>query len=213
MIKTVIFDFDGVLVESVNIKTEAFAKLFESEGAEAVKAIVSYHLAHGGVSRFEKFRYMYREVLKRPLSDVEFNSLCNQFEELVLDGVISAPEVEGASKCLEELYGKVKLSIVSGTPQDEIRLITKVRGIEHYFDGIYGAPETKTELVEKVLSKAGAKPEETVFIGDAMTDYNAAVETGIGFIARRTPEAGKLWEDMKAKVIDNMTDCARALGF
>jgi phosphoglycolate phosphatase-like HAD superfamily hydrolase len=213
MIKVVIFDFDGVLAESVNIKTEAFAKLFEPEGSEAVRAIVAYHLTHGGLSRFEKFRYMYREVLKRPLSDAEFDDLCKQFEDLVLDGVISAPEVEGATKCLRELYGKVKLFIVSGTPQEEMRHIAKVRGIARYFEGIFGAPESKSALVGKVLAKAGSEPKETVLIGDAMTDYDAAEETGVGFIARRTAENGELWEKLKAETIDNMGDCARALGF
>jgi HAD superfamily hydrolase (TIGR01549 family) len=212
MIKAVIFDFDGVLAESVNIKTEAFAKLFEPEGPEAVKAIVSYHLAHGGVSRFEKIEYMYREVLKRSLSNQELDSLCKKFEDMVVDGVVSAPEVEGATKCLQELHGKVKLFIVSGTPQDEMRRIAKARGIANYFEGIYGAPDTKSALVRRVLDKAGTVPGETVFVGDAMTDYDAAMETGVRFVARSTPDSWQLWNELRAETVDNMVDCTRILG-
>ena len=59
MLKAILFDFDGVLVESVDIKTKAFAKLFENEGPEIVNKVVEYHLANGGVSRFKKFDYIY----------------------------------------------------------------------------------------------------------------------------------------------------------
>lgn len=211
MIKAVIFDFDGVLAESVNIKTEAFRKLFEAEGPDVVKAVTAYHLEHGGLSRFEKFRHIYREILKRPLGDEEFDQLCRRFEDLVLEGVIAAPEVEGAKECLERLRDRARLFIVSGTPQDEIRLIVRVRGLEHYFKGIYGSPETKTELVNKILETDNLLPDEVVFIGDAMTDYRAAMDTGTGFIARKTPETEKLWEELNVRAINGLADCTEEL--
>ncbi len=212
-LRAVIFDFDGVLAESVGIKTEAFRRLFEKEGTEAVNKIVAYHLEHGGVSRFEKFRHIYGEILKRPLSDEEFDRLCREFEGLVLEGVIRAPEVNGSAECLRKLKGKAKLFIVSGTPEEEIRHIAEARGTAHYFDAIYGSPRTKTELVREILSKKGLSPNEVVFVGDAMTDYNAAMETGVGFIARITPETEGLWKGLNIKAIRDMADCAALFGF
>ena len=44
MIRSIVFDFDGVLVDSVNIKTEAFARLFDHEGPEVLEKVVAYHL-------------------------------------------------------------------------------------------------------------------------------------------------------------------------
>jgi len=213
MVRAVVFDFDGVLAESVNIKTQAFRKLFQKEGAEAVNKIVAYHLEHGGVSRFEKFRHIYKEILKRPLSDEAFERLCKGFEELVLEGVIKAPEVNGSVECLKKLYGKVKLFIVSGTPEEEIRHIAGARGTARYFDGIYGSPQTKTELVKKILNAYHFKADEVVFVGDAMTDYNAAMETGVGFIARITPETEDLWKGLNVMTIRDMADCASLFGF
>jgi HAD superfamily hydrolase (TIGR01549 family) len=212
VIKAVIFDFDGVLAESVNIKTEAFRSLFEPEGPDIAKEVVAYHLENAGVSRFEKFRYIYKEILKRPLGDEEFESLCRRFEKLVLDAVIAAPEVGGATECLRGLYGKARLFIVSGTPQEEIRLIAKVREMEHYFEGIYGSPQTKTELVNIILRERGLIPDEVVFVGDAMTDYRAAMETGTGFIARMTPETGEHWRGLGVKAISDMAGCIKELG-
>ena len=82
MIKAVIFDFDGVIVESVDIKTEAFARLFENEGDEVVRQVVAHHLKNCGVSRFEKFRHIYQKMLNRELSDRKFKELCDEVDRL-----------------------------------------------------------------------------------------------------------------------------------
>jgi len=74
MIKAIIFDFDGVLVESVDIKTKAFAGLFEHEGDSIVRRVVAYHIKNAGVSRFEKFRHIYKEMLDRELTEETKNS-------------------------------------------------------------------------------------------------------------------------------------------
>ena len=52
MIKIIFFDFDGVIVESVDIKTKAFAMLFEHEGRDIANRVIDYHLKNSGVSRF-----------------------------------------------------------------------------------------------------------------------------------------------------------------
>ena len=60
MIKGIIFDFDGVIVESVNIKTIAFKKIYKKYGNEIVNKVVDHHLSNGGMSRFEKFNYYHK---------------------------------------------------------------------------------------------------------------------------------------------------------
>ena len=57
MIKNIIFDYDGTIADSVNIKTEAFAELYRNYGKDIESKVVKYHLNNGGVSRFEKFKY------------------------------------------------------------------------------------------------------------------------------------------------------------
>ena len=81
MIKAVIFDFDGVLAESLEIKTVAFGKLFEDKGEAVRDKVIKYHLDNSGVSRFEKIRYIYREILKEPLDKETFDLLCGRFSD------------------------------------------------------------------------------------------------------------------------------------
>ena len=115
-IQAIIFDFDGVILESMDIKGWAFGKLFE-QPPEHVEAIVVFHHDHGGMSRFEKFRYIYREILKQPLDEKEFRRLCDEFSRLVYERVLACPYVPGAREFLEKHYQTVPLFVVSGTPR------------------------------------------------------------------------------------------------
>lgn len=184
MIKAVIFDFDGVIVESIDIKTAAFAKLFEREGRKAVKKVVEYHLANAGVSRYEKFRHIYREILKRDLSKNEFKKLCDRFASLVVESVVRAPYVKGAYQFLKKHAAKYKFFVTSATPQEEIEEIIKKRSIADFFSAVYGAPTMKSDAVKYILKKKGLRPSSIVYIGDALSDYKVAQDNHINFIAR-----------------------------
>jgi len=184
MLKAIIFDFDGVLVESVDIKTEAFAKLFENEGPEIVNKVVEYHLAHGGVSRFKKFDYIYNELLKRQITDDIRMELGNKFAKLVIQNVLYAPWISGVQEFLENFYKKLDLYIVSGTPENELKYIVENRSASKYFKGIHGSPTTKGVLIKHILSTHSYKNEHVVFIGDAITDLNGALEANVFFIGK-----------------------------
>jgi len=184
MIKAIIFDFDGVLVESVDVKTKAFAKLFENYGPEVVQQVVEHHLINGGMSRFEKIKHYYSKFLCEPLSQGGLDMLCDRFSEMVVEQVVNAPWVKGAQSFLESNNKKFLMFIISGTPQKELRDIAQKRNMESYFKDILGSPDNKITLTSKVLDKYNFHRKDVVFIGDAMTDYNAAMETGINFVGR-----------------------------
>ena len=184
MIKAVIFDFDGVLVESAGLKTESFARLFEAEGPDIVKKIVDYHRQNQGVSRFDKFRYIYDKILKRELSSPKFDNLCARFSQLVKDEVIAAPYVSGAKEFLQDYSSRYSCFISSATPEPEIVDIINSRKMECYFKGIYGAPKPKEDIVSEILHKYNLKGSEVVYIGDALSDYKAAIANNTNFIAR-----------------------------
>ena len=63
-IKAVIFDFDGVICDSVNIKTEAFVELYSNYHKSISDSVKNYHLKYGGISRFEKIKYIETVLLK-----------------------------------------------------------------------------------------------------------------------------------------------------
>ncbi len=185
----VVFDFDGVLVESVDVKTQAFSALYQPFGSGVVEKVVSWHLAHGGVSRFEKFRHFHREFLNRELDAQEEADLCGRFSSLVEDAVIGSPWVPGAKEFLIDHWRKLPLYVASGTPEDELLRIVERRGMACYFRGVFGAPTKKTDILRRILSANHYPPERLLMVGDAMTDYDAAMEAGAGFLGRVPPNA------------------------
>ena len=83
--KAIIFDFDGVILDSVNVKTKAFELLYEEYGPEIQKKVVKYHLDNGGISRFEKFKFYHKNFLNKEISENELLLLGSKFSSLVFE--------------------------------------------------------------------------------------------------------------------------------
>ena len=182
-LKVVVFDFDGVILESLQVKTDAFRSLFEHE-PEHVERIVQLHVENPGVSRYDKFRTIYRDYLRRPLDDAEMARLDERFSALVFERVVACDFVAGALSFLERVSERHDLYVASATPEQELARIVEARGLASFFAGVGGSPRTKEEIVREVLDEGGLDPSEAVFIGDAMTDLLAARATGVPFVGR-----------------------------
>ena len=185
MIKCIIFDFDGVILESVDVKTKAFKALF-SKYPQKVDEIIKFHLDNGGMSRFDKFRYIYKNILKKELNAEEFNKLCRKFSKLVLEKVISSSFVKGIKDFLDIYKSQYAMFIISATPDKEIKFIVRRKSINKYFSGVFGSPMTKVDSIKEILRQRRYKPQEVVFIGDSHNDLKAAKHTKVFFIARKT---------------------------
>jgi len=199
-IKAIIFDFDGVIAESMDIKTQAFVHLFKEYPEEVVKKIVKFHLDNGGLSRYKKFRIIYRDLLNKQLTKQEEERLAREFSKFCYDKMINCSFVKGVEDFLERNHKKYMLFIASGTPQDEIDSIIRDRGLNKYLKEIWGSPKTKGEISKMILDKYNLKKEEVVFVGDAPTDYMGAKEVGIKFIARIPPDKHNPFESADFKI-------------
>jgi phosphoglycolate phosphatase-like HAD superfamily hydrolase len=209
VIKSIIFDFDGVLVESAEIKTEAFRKLF-STWPDNVDEIVAYHLKNAGLSRYVKFRYIFEKILQKDYSEELIHGLGETFSQLVLEAVKKAPFVPGAVDFLVTNTNRYLLFIASGTPQRELSEIVSVRGIARYFKGIFGTPSSKSEIIRTVINEYKLQKDDILFIGDGDSDRMAAAEMGIHFILRRTRENGEL-VSLVSHPIDDLTQLERMI--
>ena len=182
-IKTIFFDFDGVIADSVDIKTKAFAKLFKRYGDKIVKKVVEYHLSHGGVSRYDKFRYYYQNFLGKKITDDEINILDKKFSEIVYNEVLKVPFIEGVLDFLDicDREGK-NMFVISATPKKEIERIVKARGIDRYFRDVVGSPPTKDENLTYLIKQYDIDPLKAVYFGDSPNDLEVAQKHLISFI-------------------------------
>lgn len=209
-IKYIFFDFDGVLAESVDVKTEAFRQMYLKHGDSFSQRVVEHHKNNGGVSRFEKFKIYNGQWLNEHIDEKKIQSLAETFSNLVVEGVVNADEVPGAKEFLES-SNKITKFIITGTPTTEIKPILKKRGMLNFFKGVYGSPEKKDFWVKKILTDLQINQDECVFIGDALADYNAALNNDITFILRETSEGKELFKDFKGYRIKDITELSQVL--
>jgi len=177
-------DFDGVLVESVEIKSQAFRAIYADQLPGVLTQIMDYHSAHDGISRVVKLRHCHEHFLGVTLDPIALNALTQRYARLVEDAVVDAPWVPGAKELLQTHHQSCKLFVVSGTPEDEIKRIAKRRGMMDWLTSVHGSPTAKADIVRALLAEHQLNPTNCMFIGDAMADWTAAFETGVAFIGR-----------------------------
>lgn len=181
-LNAIIFDFDGVLVDSVNVKSRAFARLYRQYGDDVAAAVMRHHESNGGVSRYDKIRHYHKEFLGSVLSDKEVDVWANRFAQFVFSDVCKASMIDGAKEFLDSWHKKLPFFVASATPENELLKIVAHRKMGHYFEGIYGGPKSKDELVKNIITMFNLEPAKTLMIGDALTDYEAAMGSKIAFL-------------------------------
>ena len=203
MLKGIIFDFDGVIAESVQVKTDAFASLYNQYGNDIVKKVIEHHEANGGISRFEKIKLYHESYLNKAISNEKIEKLANQFSKLVVKKVIYSPYVPGVFKYIQKCYKKYNLFISTGTPTEEMKQILKGREIDQYFIDVFGSPEKKTAHLKHILSKYDLNPDELIFYGDSNSDLNASKNVRIPFILIKNKFNQSLSKTYSGKIINN----------
>jgi len=206
LIKGIIFDFDGVIVQSLNVKTDAFAQIYKDYGSSVVNKVITHHKANGGMSRFDKFKFYHKTFLNLNINDEEIVLLSKQFSDLVVEQVINAAYVPGVLDYIKKCFKKWDLFISTGTPKDEIKEILIKKGIDKYFIEVFGSPENKESHIDIILSKYFFKSEELIFYGDSNSDLDAAEYANIPFVLIKNDFNQKLSQSFDGKVINNFLE-------
>lgn len=182
-IKCLVFDCDGVLIDSVPVKTKAFARLVEDYGSKKQAAFIQYHIDHGGVSRYQKFAWFFQTQLGRDITEAESKAFGERFQALCLEELKSCPLIPGTLETLQYWAHKIPMYVCSGAPQKEQQSILELKGIAKFFTEILGSPPAKATLLANIVEKAQVAAQNTLMIGDAFTDLEAAKTIGTQFYA------------------------------
>ncbi|MCT7511872.1 HAD family hydrolase [Aliarcobacter cryaerophilus] len=182
MIKNILWDFDGVILNSMKIKGDGFIELFKEYDEMYLNKLEQYHYDNGGVSRFEKIKYFYNEILQKDITEREVIEFADKFAEIINKNLFNPSNlIEDSVSYIKENYKKYNFHIVSGAEHNELNELCKYFELAEYFISIDGSPTKKDVLVKEVLEKFNYKKNETILIGDAITDYEASMANGIGF--------------------------------
>jgi phosphoglycolate phosphatase-like HAD superfamily hydrolase len=182
---TLFWDFDGVIKESVAVKSDAYERLFAPFGAKVAARVRAHHELNGGLSRYEKLP-LYLRWAGREGSAAEVSRYCELFSAAAREGVIDSPWVPGAREYLQENHLRQRFVLVTATPRAEIESILAALGIAACFREVHGAPTSKAEAVQSTLARWRCSRTDSLLIGDSDSDYAAAKTAGIEFLLRRT---------------------------
>jgi phosphoglycolate phosphatase-like HAD superfamily hydrolase len=190
-LRVLVLDFDGVILESNDVKTEAFRDVF-TRFPEHCAAMMAYHLANLSEPRSVKFDYLL-ERLGHPGDAVLRGELAADFSRRVLERMASVPLVAGAEAFLREVTPRLPVYLASVTPAEDLDATLERRGLRAWFRDVYGCPPwTKPGAVRDVLRREACAPHDALLLGDSAADQRTAAETGVGFVAR---DSGLAFDD------------------
>lgn len=187
--EAILWDFDGVLMNSNPIRDRGFEQTLAEYPAGEVAALLAYHRANGGLSRYVKFRYFFETIRNESITEEEVKAWAHRFsgvvKSLLFDAALLIDETVGWVK---ENHTRVPMHIVSGSDQAELREVCRHHGIDQYFKSIEGSPTPKKQLVAGLLGKYGYTADRCVLVGDSVNDYDAAMVNGLRFFPYNNPD-------------------------
>jgi phosphoglycolate phosphatase len=179
MIRCVVFDFDGTLVNSNRIKRDAFLEVADgfAEGRVVMERILRGAAGRDRYWIFGAFADAMRGGLVAADLAASYTSICRE-------RIAQAPEIDGASASLERLRSDgALLFLSSATPRGPLLEIVGLRRMERYFEAIYGAPEPKLANLQSIRTRVGCAPNEMVVVGYGESDRSSAYIVGCHFVA------------------------------
>jgi phosphoglycolate phosphatase len=188
MIRGVVFDFDGVLVDSNTVKRQAYSDIFSDFGPTGARVVEAVLQADTEDDRFGIIRAILTALPEPPRGErLErlVAELAQRYNVICEDHAATCPEVTGASAALERLGRSHSLYIISATPQDPLRRIVGRRGWSAHFREVLGRPATKAENLTRIMQREGLEAGSVVFVGDGRRDLEAARGAGCRFVGVR----------------------------
>ncbi len=193
-----VFDCDGVILNSNKVKTQAFYNAALGFGESKAQELVEYHIKNGGVSRYLKFEFFIKNILNKEVTQNLLDELLTAFAKEVKEGLINSQVAQG----LIELREKTKQAnwlIVSGGDQSELREVFLEKGLLELFDsGIFGSPDNKDIILTREKNNQVIKG-KALFLGDSKYDYEAASRADLDFVFLTDWSEVKDWQSYAAQ--------------
>lgn len=187
VVRCIVFDFDGVLVDSNTIKRNAYFHIFVPllTTRPVVEAILE---ANKNGDRYENIeRILHGLVTSGSLNTDDvlgelIESYAEQYNRICEESVATCREIAGASACLTQLARRYALYVNSATPEGPLRRIVQRRGWQEHFRDVLGHPSTKANNLALILDREKVSGREVVFVGDSQQDLDAALHCGCRFV-------------------------------
>ncbi len=202
--RLVFWDFDGVIKESLAVKTEAFGALFAPFGHDVMDRVREHHIENGGMSRLEKMP-LYLAWAGQPVTGLNVHAYCQRFSKAVLTSVIAAPWVPGVERYLRSNQYRQEFVLVTATPQQEIEEILTALDLCNCFSDVFGAPTQKGIAIRQALANRDVQSSDCLMVGDAIADIDAARQNDVPFLLRRHHDNQHVFWDYRGAFVEDFS--------
>ncbi len=181
--KYILWDFDGVIINSDSARIEGFVDALNAFPKEQVDQLLEFHRQNGGLSRYVKFRYFFEKIRNEAVDDKTILKYAKTFSSLMKNLLKDKKLlINQTVEFIESNYEKFEMHIVSGSDGNELKFLSKALEIDNYFKSISGSPTPKNDLVKDLLENHNVKAKECLLIGDSINDLEAAEINHIDFM-------------------------------
>jgi phosphoglycolate phosphatase-like HAD superfamily hydrolase len=177
-----IFDCDGVILDSNQLKIEAMKNALEAHfsAQDLIIECVDYFRHNFGKSRFHHVAHFLDNILdiekeqRNKLEQLILADFSKQCRTLYLMAQLTPSFMAFLDQCKGKRY------VASGSEQGELRDVFAQRGLDVHFDGVFGSPTPKAELIQRILEQE--QNTNAVMFGDAESDMSSAQQNHIDFV-------------------------------
>lgn len=173
MKNTIIFDYDGVLVDSFPSVHKVYIKICEKLGKSCPTDFGEFEKVYGYSSK-DLMRN-----LKIEGDEIEKANITYKKEIVKID----SPLFKGIKEVIENLSKKYKLILISSSPREEVMQKLEKNGLSDKFNLIFASDKSgamrKPAAIKKTFEQLAVKPNEVIMIGDRTIDYDEGIKVGI----------------------------------
>ena len=195
--KIMVFDFDGVIIDSAEVKIDEYRNLFSqfTKNETTLNEIINIYKNSAGIPRETTLKKVFKVVLNKTISNQEVENLSLDFSKRIFRRLEAIEPLKGVLEYLT-IHREVNKYIISGAPNSDVSYLTKKLKLSKYFKSIKGGPLNKKNEMINIRKLTNVKAQEIVYFGDQKNDCIAAKSAGVGFIGIN---AGSNLDKMKCR--------------
>ena len=182
--KNIIWDFDGVIIDSSEIRVFAFREMLKDYPLNMVNKLIDFHKKNDGLSRYIKIDYFFSDIIDENLDKQERTKMLKEF------GLICSKKLDNKELLIKDTlqfivnnHSEKNFHIASGSDNYELNTLCRSLDLSAFFKSINGSPEAKKDIVGRIILENSYAILETCLIGDSVNDYDAAIFNKIQFFA------------------------------
>ena len=207
MAKVVVLDVDGTLMDTNYLHVEAWARAFEEVGHRVPRVQLHKQVGKGS-------NLLIREFVEDEETAGKIDELHSRYYGELQEHGHPLP---GAKELIPSLAERgYEVWFVTSAKDEELEHHMGELDVEDEISGVVNSSDVENskpapDIFELALERAGAAPDETVAVGDAIWDIESASAAGIRTVAVLTGGAFSEQELRDAGAADVYEDCAALL--